>query len=116
MIGLYRFHSAAPCVAYADAIRDSLDEGLILMVGISNCDRGPDRRGERDPGRSSRVGPEQVLTQVPLQPAPVGALPGVGYSVPAMAPAVRDREPARTPGAATDVTLTPEQNSRLPAA
>ncbi|MCH7232725.1 aldo/keto reductase [Glycomyces sp. L485] len=39
-IGLYQFHRPDPTVPYADsvgAIRDLLDEGLILMAGISNA-------------------------------------------------------------------------------
>lgn len=39
-IGLYQFHRPDPAVAYADsvgAIRDLLDEGVILMAGISNA-------------------------------------------------------------------------------
>jgi aryl-alcohol dehydrogenase-like predicted oxidoreductase len=40
-IGLYQFHRPDPEVPYADsvgAIRDLLDEGVILMAGISNAD------------------------------------------------------------------------------
>ncbi len=40
-IGLYQFHRPDPEVPYADsvgAIRDLLDEGIILMAGISNAD------------------------------------------------------------------------------
>lgn len=40
-IGLYQFHRPDPAVPYADsigAIRDLLDEGVILMAGISNAD------------------------------------------------------------------------------
>lgn len=39
-IGLYQFHRPDPRVPYADsigAIRDLLDEGVILMAGISNA-------------------------------------------------------------------------------
>lgn len=39
-IGLYQFHRPDPAVPYADsvgAIRDLLDEGVILMAGISNA-------------------------------------------------------------------------------
>jgi aryl-alcohol dehydrogenase-like predicted oxidoreductase len=40
-IGLYQFHRPDPSVPYADsvgAIRDLLDEGVIVMAGISNAD------------------------------------------------------------------------------
>ncbi|MEU9221037.1 aldo/keto reductase [Streptomyces sp. NPDC048376] len=40
-IGLYQFHRPDPAVPYADsigAIRELLDEGVILMAGISNAD------------------------------------------------------------------------------
>jgi len=40
-IGLYQFHRPDPKVPYADslgALRELLDEGLILMAGISNAD------------------------------------------------------------------------------
>lgn len=40
-IGLYQFHRPDPDVPYADsvgALRDLLDEGVILMAGISNAD------------------------------------------------------------------------------
>lgn len=40
-IGLYQFHRPDPAVPYADsvgALRDLLDEGVILMAGISNAD------------------------------------------------------------------------------
>lgn len=40
-IGLYQFHRPDPNVAYADsvgALRDLLDDGVILMAGISNAD------------------------------------------------------------------------------
>lgn len=40
-IGLYQFHRPDPSVPYADsigAIRDLLDDGKILMAGISNAD------------------------------------------------------------------------------
>ncbi|GAB3832424.1 aldo/keto reductase [Dactylosporangium cerinum] len=40
-IGLYQFHRPDPSVPYAEsvgAIRDLLDEGVILMAGISNAD------------------------------------------------------------------------------
>ena len=40
-IGLYQFHRPDPEVPYADsvgAIRDLLDEGVVLMAGISNAD------------------------------------------------------------------------------
>ncbi|GAB3601204.1 aldo/keto reductase [Microbacterium tumbae] len=40
-IGLYQFHRPDPEVPYADsvgAVRDLLDEGVILMAGISNAD------------------------------------------------------------------------------
>lgn len=39
-IGLYQFHRPDPAVAYADsvgALRELLDEGVILMAGISNA-------------------------------------------------------------------------------
>ncbi|MEU1870251.1 MULTISPECIES: aldo/keto reductase [unclassified Streptomyces] len=40
-IGLYQFHRPDPAVPYADsigAIRELLDEGVIVMAGISNAD------------------------------------------------------------------------------
>ncbi|MFG2682079.1 aldo/keto reductase [Streptomyces sp. NPDC048392] len=40
-IGLYQFHRPDPAVPYADSIgamRELLDEGVILMAGISNAD------------------------------------------------------------------------------
>ncbi|MFI7390248.1 aldo/keto reductase [Streptomyces tendae] len=40
-IGLYQFHRPDPAVPYADsvgALRELLDEGVILMAGISNAD------------------------------------------------------------------------------
>jgi aryl-alcohol dehydrogenase-like predicted oxidoreductase len=40
-IGLYQFHRPDPDVPYADsigALRDLLDEGVILMAGVSNAD------------------------------------------------------------------------------
>ncbi len=40
-IGLYQFHRPDPAVPYAEsvgAIRDLLDEGVIVMAGISNAD------------------------------------------------------------------------------
>lgn len=40
-IGLYQFHRPDPAVPYADsvgAVRELLDEGVILMAGISNAD------------------------------------------------------------------------------
>ena len=40
-IGLYQFHRPDPTVPYEDsvgALRDLLDEGIILMAGISNAD------------------------------------------------------------------------------
>jgi aryl-alcohol dehydrogenase-like predicted oxidoreductase len=60
-IGLYKFHRPDPSVPYADsigAIRDLLDEGVILMAGISNAPVDQSTR----PTRSWAVGSRRSRT------------------------------------------------------
>ena len=92
-IGLYQFHRPDPSVAYEDsigAIRDLLDEGKILMAGISNANPEQIRLGEPGPRRPARVGPEPVLAAVPQQRAGARAVRQARHRVPAVEPAGRE--------------------------
>ncbi|MGW1626673.1 aldo/keto reductase [Streptomyces sp. NPDC002172] len=162
-IGLYQFHRPDPRVPYADsvgAIRDLLDEGVILMAGISNAtvqqiDEANEILGGRlasvqnqfSPGFRSSQGELEHCAELGiafLPWSPLGGIAGapalsaqhsvfqevadeVGVSVYrvtlawelALAPVVvpipgaSRPESIRDSAAATDVTLTPEQISRL---
>ena len=165
-IGLYQFHRPDPRVPYADsvgAIRDLLDEGVILMAGISNAtvhqiDEANEILGGRLASVQNQFSPRFRSSQGELEHcaglgiaflpwSPLGGIANapalsaqhavfrevadeVGVSVYrvtlawelALAPVVvpipgaSRPESIRDSAAATDVTLTPEQISRLSAA
>ncbi|MEU9280696.1 aldo/keto reductase [Streptomyces sp. NPDC048342] len=165
-IGLYQFHRPDPRVPYADsvgAIRDLLDEGVILMAGISNAtvhqiDEANEILGGRLASVQNQFSPRFRSSQGELEHcaglgiaflpwSPLGGIAAapalsaqhavfrevadeVGVSVYrvtlawqlALAPVVvpipgaSRPESIRDSAAATDVTLTPEQISRLSAA
>ncbi|WP_369223506.1 aldo/keto reductase [Streptomyces sp. R39] len=164
-IGLYQFHRPDPRVPYADsvgAIRDLLDEGVILMAGISNAtvhqiDEANEILGGRLASVQNQFSPRFRSSQGELEHcaglgiaflpwSPLGGIAAapalsaqhavfrevadeVGVSVYrvtlawqlALAPVVvpipgaSRPESIRDSAAATDVTLTPEQISRLSA-
>ena len=92
-IGLWQFHRPDPQVDYAaslGAVKELLDDGVIEMAGISQRRRRPDPSGQRHPGRSTGIGAEPVLAEVPLQPARARSLRRARYRVPAVEPAGRD--------------------------
>ncbi|WP_181800990.1 aldo/keto reductase [Streptomyces shenzhenensis] len=165
-IGLYQFHRPDPRVPYADsvgAIRDLLDEGVILMAGISNAtvhqiDEANEILGGRLASVQNQFSPRFRSSQGELEHcaglgiaflpwSPLGGIAAapalsaqhavfrevadeVGVSVYrvtlawelALAPVVvpipgaSRPESIRDSAAATDVTLTAEQISRLSAA
>ena len=68
-IGLYQYHRPDPSVPWADsvgALAELLDEGKILMAGVSNANVAADRRGPAGAQRPAGQRAERVLAAVPL--------------------------------------------------
>jgi len=88
-IGLYQFHRPDPRVPYADsvgAIRDLLDEGVILMAGISNAT--VDQIDEANAILGGRLVSVQnhVLAALPLVAGRARALRATGHRLPPLEP------------------------------
>ena len=93
-IGLYQYHRPDPKVPWAEsvgALADLLDEGKILMAGVSNATVDADRRGPARPRRPPGQRAEPVLAPLPLLGGRARALREARHRLHPLEPARRHR-------------------------
>ena len=93
-IGLYQYHRPDPSVPWADsvgALADLLDEGKILMAGVSNATVAQIDEAQRVLGRPPGQRAERVLAALPLLGERAPALRGAGHRLHPLEPPGRHR-------------------------
>ena len=93
-IGLYQYHRPDPEVPYAEsvgAIRDLLDEGKILMAGVSNANPEQIRMAQESSAAGCVSVQNQFSPRFRSSRARARALRPAGHRLPAVEPARRHR-------------------------